>query len=118
MGFLTLVDGMPEIPHVCAICAGNPYDEATGEQRQAIFAEGVDIDFGGALYICMDCAHLIANLIDRVPQEGYDRLQTKYENLYEEHEALKIEHEELKEIVDQIRSGAAASRRLKERASA
>jgi hypothetical protein len=115
MGFLTIVDGMPEIPHVCAVCAGNPYDEATGAQRQAIFAEGVDIDFGGALYICLDCAELIANLINRVPQEGYDALLTKHQALLEAHAELEKEHEELQEIVNQIRAGASASKRLRER---
>lgn len=113
-GFLTLVDGMELSPGACAMCAGNPVD-VDGHQRQAIFAEGVDIDFGNALYVCMDCAHIIADLIDRVPQDGYDAMEKKHQALLEAHAKLEAEHEETLDIVEQIRAGAAASKKLRER---
>lgn len=115
---LVLVEGMPDTPGVCALCAGNPIDEITNEQQQAIFAEGVDIDWGNSLYICLSCAHIIANLIDRATQEGFDKLQDKYEKLYLEHEELQTEHDEMKEVVATIRAGAAASKKLREKTTA
>lgn len=115
---LVLVEGMPDTPGVCALCAGNPIDEITNEQQQAIFAEGVDIDWGNSLYICLSCAHIIANLIDRATQEGFDKLAAEREDLKEQLDNLQAEYDEMKEVVATIRAGAAASKKLREKTTA
>lgn len=110
------VQGMEHPPQACAACGGNPADYE-GRQQDAYWAEGVDIDWGAMLYICSECADVIADLHGRVTREGFDNLQEKYEALLKEHEELKAEHEEQGELVRQVREGAAARKRLKEAAS-
>jgi hypothetical protein len=107
------LNGMPEQPQCCVACGGNPAD-FEGNQRQALWAEGVDIDWGNMLYLCWDCGEIIADLVGRATRGGFDDLTKKYETLRETHAQLLLEHEELKETVDKILNGAAARRRLKE----
>jgi hypothetical protein len=109
-----IVTGMPEVPNCCAVCGGNPVD-FSGHQQKALWAEGVDIDWGGNLYLCWDCGEIVADLVGRATREGFDKLTEKYEALVEEHAELVREHEETQAEVDRIREGVAASRRIKQR---
>ena len=112
---LALVQGMENTPNACAICAGNPIDE-DGSQRPAIFAEGVDIDWGNSLYICLDCANIIASLVHRPDGEYVEQLEAKHEALMEAHVTLEREHEELQGELDKIREGSSALKRVRETA--
>src|SRR5213076_361328 len=105
---LEVVKGMPEIPHHCILCSNNPADEITGEQMPAIFAPGVDYDWGSSVYICWSCAEIISDLCGRVTRDGFDKLQKKHETLTEAHEELKEQHERAKALLDRIRDGRAA----------
>jgi hypothetical protein len=105
---------MSEVPNCCVVCGGNPVD-FEGTQRQALWAEGVDIDWGGSLYLCWECGEIVADLMGRATREGFDKLTQKYEALQEEHTALVEEHEEQQKEIDKIREGVAASRRIRER---
>ena len=108
---LTRVKGMELQPNCCTICGGNPIDD-DGDQREAIFAEGVDIDWGNSLYICWDCANIIASLVGRATKEGFDRLEVENEELQDKYDKLLEEHEEQQELVDKIRAGAKARKNL------
>jgi NAD(P)H-nitrite reductase large subunit len=108
---LQLVDGMEQQPNCCTICGCNPTEE--GKAKKAIFASGVDVDWGNALYICMECAELIADLIDREPRRSFDTLQEKYDALVEEHLELQTVHEHDEELLNQIRKGTKAQREIR-----
>jgi hypothetical protein len=112
----TIVNGMAEIPNCCTACGGNSAD-FEGNQQQALWAEGVDIDWGGNLYLCWECGNIIASLVGRTTKEGFDALTQKYEALLEAHAELEREHEETQAEVDRIREGVAARRRIRERAA-
>jgi hypothetical protein len=103
---------MPDLPGCCAVCGSNPVD-LEGNQQQALWAEGVDIDWGNNLYLCWECVDIIADLGGRATKVGFDELQAKYDALLEAHAELEKEHEELQETVEVIKAGAAARRRLK-----
>jgi hypothetical protein len=105
---------MPETPQCCVACGGNPAD-FEGNQRQALWAEGVDIDWGGMLYLCWDCGEIVADLVGRATRGGFDDLTKKYEVLLEEYTELVEEHEKLLGEVTRVKEGAAASRRIRER---
>jgi hypothetical protein len=105
---LEKVKGMALIPHACVLCANNPVEEQTGEQQEAIFAPGVDVNWGDSVYICKSCVEIMADLFGRVTVEGFDKLTEKYETLREDHEALKKQHECAKALLDRIKDGKAA----------
>ena len=111
---LEVVKGMPDPPCACVICGSNPSDENTGEQLHSIYAPGVDVDWGGSLYICLGCAGIIADLIDRVPEEEHDKLKQEFKELVDEHTALEEEHQETEEKVAQIRQGVKAKKDLQQ----
>jgi hypothetical protein len=110
---LERVTGMELIPHACVLCANNPVDETSGEQQDCIFAPGVDVNWGDSVYICKSCAEIIADLMDRVTTEGYDRLNEKYEALVTEHAELQAEHDHAEAQLDRIRDGAASAKQVK-----
>lgn len=111
---LEVVEGMELTPQSCVLCSNNPVHEVTGEQQKAIFAPGVDVNWGDSVYICWSCAHIIADLLERVTVEGFDQLTTKYENLKVAHEELKANHERARALLDRIKDGKAAIQEARE----
>lgn len=109
--------GMPDIPHTCAVCGNGPTTNE-GDQRQCIYAEGVDINWGDSLYICWDCGEIVADLVGRVTREGFDKLQEKYDSLKAEHDELLASHEEQEALLDKIREGNRAQKTIREKAKA
>lgn len=110
---LEVTVGMPLIPHSCVLCANNPIDEATGKQQEAIFAPGVDVNWGDSVYICKSCAEIIADLMGRTTKAGFDKLQ-------KQNEGLKLALDETVEKLDRaeallgrIRDGRAAVKEVK-----
>ena len=112
---LKRIDGMPEQPYTCACCGQGPTTNE-GEIKKVIWAEGVDIDWGNSLYICWDCAELVSDLCGRVTREGFDRLEKELEELRERHVALLEKYEEQEGLLDKIREGSRAQKRIKETA--
>jgi len=115
---LEIVKGMELTPQACVICANNPADELTGEQQQAIFAPGVDYDWGNSLYICKSCGEKIADLLGRVPIEEHEELKEEFEDLKEEHDDLEVRYESNSELLARIRDGKAAIKEVKSRKAA
>lgn len=64
---LELVDRMEQMPGSCLLCGCVPVDETKAEKPPlpAVFAVGLDVDWGNSVYICWVCAGLIADMIDR-----------------------------------------------------
>lgn len=110
---LEVVKGMELPPQACVLCANNPVDEITGEQMPVIFAPGVDVDWGGSVYICWSCTNIIADLAGRVTTAGFDALTEKHDALVTEHEALEEKYEKDTKLVRQIRDGQAAVKSVK-----
>ena len=110
------VQGMEGQPQCCVACGGNPAD-FEGNQQQALWAEGVDIDWGNNLYLCWECVQVIADLGGRATKEGFDKLDAQLNELQERYEALEAEHADTMEEVRKIRDGAAARKRLRESVS-
>lgn len=112
---LEVVKGMELTPQACVLCANNPVDEATGEQQDAIFAPGVDVNWGNAVYICASCVEIMADLWGRVTKEGFDKLTTEYEALLEQHEHLETEHEKAKALLERVADGRRAEKQIKKK---
>lgn len=112
-----LTHGMPLQPNTCLTCSCNPTNP-DGSQMMAVFAEGVDVDWGNSVYICMECADLVADLIGRVPREFSDKTEAELEALKVEHTELIEAHEAQEALIQKIRDGGAAQKTLRERAVA
>jgi hypothetical protein len=109
---LELVVGMELTPQACVLCANNPIDEATGQQQEAIFAPGVDVNWGDSVYICKSCGEIIADLLGRTTKKGFDRLK-------DENEELKGRIAELEAdtaLLERIRDGKDAVKEAKRKA--
>lgn len=114
---LKRITGMPLLPHTCTLCGQGPTDN-DGNQRDVIFAEGIDIDWGNSVYICWECSELIADLVGRVTREGFDRLEEDNAELQEKYDTLLGEHQEQEALLDKIREGNKAQKRIREKATA
>lgn len=110
---LEIVKGMALTPQACVLCANNPVDEATGEQQEAIFAPGVDVNWGDSVYICDSCCQIIADLKGRVTTEGFDKLTARYDELLQEHIDLEEKHEKAKAFIERIKDGNKAVKDVK-----
>lgn len=110
---LEVVKGMELTPNACVLCGSNPVDDVTGEQQPAVFAPGVDVDWGGSVYICWECCNIIADLCGRVTVDGFDALNGKYEKLKDAYEILVEEHNKAKGFIERIRDGQAALKEVK-----
>lgn len=110
---LELTKGMPLIPHACVLCANNPVDEQTGGQQEAVFAPGVDVNWGDSVYICDSCCQIIADLKGRVTVEGFDKLEAENEKLKKAYSKLEKDHEKAKALLDRIADGKAAVKTVK-----
>ena len=109
------IDGMPESPQCCVACGGNPSD-FEGHMQQALWAEGVDIDWGNMLYLCWECVQIIADLAGRATKEGFDKLDVQLNELQQRYEELEAEHAAQEELLQRVRDGAAARKQIKETA--
>lgn len=112
-----LTTGMPLQPNVCLTCGATPTND-DGTYKQAVFAEGIDVNWGDSVYICWECSELIADLVGRATRRGFDELTAKYETLLEAHAELEAEHERQEALVEKIREGSAAQKTLKSSAAA
>lgn len=115
---LELVKGMPLIPHACMLCSNNPVDEINGGQQEAVFAPGVDYDWGNSAYICKSCGELIADLFGRVPLEEHTSLMGEYRDLKEAYEKLEDDNEKDRALLDRIRDGKQAIKEVKSKKAA
>jgi hypothetical protein len=110
---LEIVQGMELQPNTCLLCSNNPVDEMTGDQKKAIFAGGVDVDWGNSVYICWECGHLIADLVGRSTKEGFDKVVAEKDELQAQYNELLEKYEEEHELVEKIRAGNEAIKKVK-----
>jgi hypothetical protein len=84
---IVLQEGMPQIPHACVACGSNPRDEA-GNPEECVFLEGVDVDWGSAVYLCKTCSGIIIQLWTGKTVEQISELRGQ----------LKLARQELKDV--------------------
>jgi len=109
---LVIVHAMELSPYTCLLCSTNPVDD-DGNPKKSIFAEGVDVDWGNSVYICEECGDLIVDLMGRSTKEGFDRVTAQRDDLREKYNALLTDYEEQQELVDKIREGSEAIKKVK-----
>jgi hypothetical protein len=85
---------------------------------QAVFAEGVDVDWGNSVYICWECSNLIADLMGRVPREFSDKTEAKLEATEVELGELQEKYEAQEALIQKIRDGGAAQKTLRDKKAA
>lgn len=108
VALLEVTQGMPLIPHSCILCANNPVDETTGQQQEAIFAPGVDVNFGDSVYICAACADIISDLRGRVPKRSFEELEKLHKDLIEANESLQEKYDRAEGLLKRIKDGKKA----------
>lgn len=109
---LELVDQMTEQPGACILCGGNP-PGPDGQTRPAIHAVGLDVNWGDSVYVCGECADLIADLIGRVDEKEHKALQHDYRKLSKAHAKLTRQYRELKNRTRRIVDGERAKKEVK-----
>lgn len=115
---LERVTGMGLTPHACVLCAGNPVDELTGKQKDAVFAPGVDVNWGNSVYICEECVDVIAELFGRVSEEDHSLLLVKHADLAAEFEKLQATNERLENLLKKAVEGKRAEDKIRKRVAA
>lgn len=112
MGKWVAVQGMKLKPYNCAGCGQTPM---TGTERgsedgpkQAYFCEGVDINWGDALYICDSCARVIGQLAGFIEPDQADDLQRTIDRLEEELKETTEDRDTLQNRIDRMLDGKAA----------
>lgn len=100
---LVLVKGMPLEPRSCVCCGGGP-QTTEGEIRECVFAEGVDIDFGGSVYICPVCVRVMAELYEFKTSEEVEKLNERLEELKDIEKKYKKLNKRVKAMVEGTRA--------------
>lgn len=90
----------------CTLCRTTPVDDTTETKKvlPMIVAVGIDVNWGEDMNICLDCAGVISDLIDRRPAgESHDwklRAQDLEEELEQANAKLEAQQERFKRIVE------------------
>ena len=100
--------GMSLTPNACAACGSQPRDEETNEVLPAAYASGVDIDWGGTLYICQICAGLLGEMYGMLTQEEGDRLEERIKELEGDLEERTTERDTAQSRLDRVLDGKRA----------
>ena len=110
---LVKVTGMPLQPNSCVCCGSNPHKEDGSGPEEAIFAEGVDIDWGNSVYICKSCVNIMATLFDYITPEEKHKLEQKIKKFKEERDNYKEDRDVLQSRIDRMLDGKAAIKEAK-----
>lgn len=79
--------GMSQSPYCCINCSMTPSHQ-DGTYKDSILCEEVDVNWGDSVYICWDCAELIADLVGRATRGGFDDMKEELKELTAEHRQL------------------------------
>lgn len=112
---LEVVTGMELTPQSCVLCANNPVDDVTGEQQPAIFAPGVDVNWGDSVYICASCVNIMADLFGRVDEEKHELVVGERDALEARYERTKTELDRAKALLERVADGRKAEKEIKKR---
>ena len=85
---LELVDRMDQMPGHCMLCNSQPA-EADGKPKPAVFAAGVDVNWGDAAYVCEECGVVIGKLFGMITPEKAEELETRNSFLEKQNKKLQ-----------------------------
>lgn len=100
---LVLITGMPLEPHSCVCCGGGPRD-ADNEIVEAVFAEGVDINWGDSVYICKVCSQVIAELWGFTSPDDTEKLKATIKSLEDYEERFNNLNEKVRKMLEGARA--------------
>lgn len=113
---LAVVQTMEQNPGCCIICRGTPTD-AEGRLRPAIDAD-MEVNFGDWVYVCIECAEILAMLIGCLSMERSEQLQAMLHDANDHSEKLQEELDRERERMERLINGKRALREIKERRKA
>jgi hypothetical protein len=98
----------------CLLCNCRPVNEDSREREvlPMIHHVGGDVNWGEQVNICMVCAGVIADLLDRPDKDKVEKLKEAHTNLKSEHAELVAEHEKQKLQIDKYVKGRKAEKEL------
>jgi len=105
------VDAMRLIPYKCIACGGTPRD-VEGDNVPAYFAEGVDYDWGKALYLCDSCVRIVGQLRGMVDVDVHEKVKKQLEVELEEHEALARAYDAQENRIERMLDGVRAKKEV------
>lgn len=96
----------------CILCMCRPVDHES-RVKPMFTAVGVDVNWGENANICVVCAGVMADLLKRPPREEVQEVRDKYQALLEQHEALQEKFVEQDELLEKIREGGKAQKKVR-----
>jgi hypothetical protein len=113
---LELVTKMTQSPATCLLCHNSPVDETREDRRPlpAIFAPGLDVNWGESVYICAGCVGLMADLMDRPAQAEVEKIESRKDFLEKRMKKVSAELDTTKARLDKIIAGKKAVKEARE----
>lgn len=108
---IELVEKMELIPGSCFVCLQTPFSKDKDEDRETpdpALDMGVDINFGDQAYLCLNCARVVAEVLDFISPEQWKEIKEENEDLKAKMSELAEEHKALQSRVKQILEGKKA----------
>lgn len=110
---MSLVRGMPLIPHACVACGS--MGEVTEEGLpEAVFVEGVDINWGDSVYLCRTCARIAGELVGCSSPEVHENMVNQIRELQARVAELKESDDVARSQIKRMLDGARARKEAKE----
>lgn len=115
-GAIVLTDRITQPPGCCLLCASNPVDETKAEKPLLPFIHvpGLDVNWGDSVYICWNCAGVMADLLGRPAEEKVKAVLRGAKLQKKANEKLVKEVEELRSVVAALIAGEDAIEKAKE----
>jgi hypothetical protein len=104
--------GMKLKPYNCAACGSTPQKEDGSGPEDAVFREGVDINWGDSLYLCKTCVRIVGELMGMAEPHEVSELKRKLKDSEDENESLTEDLNTLQSRVDRMLDGARAKKEV------
>jgi hypothetical protein len=100
----------------CTACGNHPVDETKPNRPPLpmVWATGLDINWGESLLLCMNCAGVISDLLDRPSRELVTKLKDELKLARKQRDKANEKLQAQQTKIDRILSGAKAKKELKE----
>lgn len=97
----------------CILCMSRPVDEITGRVEPMFTAVGVDVNYGDNANVCVVCAGVMADLLERPTASEHQNARERYLRLRQQHEDLQQAFTKQAELIDRIKQGAKAQKEVR-----
>jgi hypothetical protein len=115
-GSIVLTEHVTQPPGCCLLCAGNPVDETKEDHPLLPFIHvpGLDVNWGDSVYICWNCASVMADLLGRPDSEKVKAILRGAKLQKKANGKLVKEVDELKKLLASVIAGETATEKAKE----